>query len=251
MTNILLVGCLGKMGKMVTEVANQSNYTKIVAGIDMLPSTDGVFPIFKSIKDCTVAFDVIIDFSRPESLEDLLSYSKENTKPLVLCTTGYTKEQTDLILETSKTAPIFRSGNMSVGINVINNILKNISSFLYGDYDIEIIEKHHNQKVDAPSGTALLLGDTIRDAIKSETEYCFGREGNHKREEKEIGVHAIRGGTIIGEHEVIFAGNNEVIELKHTALSREVFASGAIKAAAYMKTKTVGLFNMDDVINNR
>lgn len=251
MTNILLIGCLGKMGKMVTEVANQSNYAKIVAGVDMLPSTDGPFPIFKSIKDCNIAFDVIIDFSRPDSLEDLINYSKENTKPLVLCTTGYTKEQTDLILETSKTAPIFRSGNMSVGINVINNILKNISAFLYGDYDIEIIEKHHNQKVDAPSGTALLLGDTIRDAIKSETEYCFGREGNHKREQKEIGVHAIRGGTIIGEHEVIFAGNNEVIELKHTALSREVFASGAIKAAAYMKTKTVGLFNMDDVINNR
>ncbi|ADL51724.1 4-hydroxy-tetrahydrodipicolinate reductase [Clostridium cellulovorans] len=251
MTNILLIGCLGKMGKMVTEIANQSNYAKIVAGVDRLPSTDGSFPVFKSLKDCNVPFDVIIDFSRPDALDDLLSYSKENLKPVILCTTGYTKEQVDLISEASKVAPIFRSGNMSVGINVINNILKNISSFLYGDYDIEIIEKHHNQKVDAPSGTALLLGDTIREAIKSETEYCFGREGNHKREQKEIGVHAIRGGTIIGEHEVIFAGNNEVIELKHTALSREVFASGAIRAAAYMKTKTVGLFNMDDVINNR
>ncbi len=163
----------------------------------------------------------------------------------------YATEQIDKINEYSKRIPIFRSANMSIGINVINNVLRNISALLYEDFDIEIIEKHHNQKVDAPSGTALLLGDTIRESIKEETEYKFGRSGISKREEKEIGVHAIRGGSIVGEHEVIFAGNGEIIELKHTALSREVFAVGALKACKFICGKTPGLYSMDHVLSTK
>lgn len=249
MVKVLMVGCSGKMGRMITETAKKFNGAEIVAGVDMFKDASIPYPIFDSILDVNVDFDVVIDFSRPETLDSLITYSKNNIKPLVLCSTGYSEDQLKAIKTLSETVPVFKSWNMSLGINLINNVLKKVSAMLFENYDIEIIEKHHNQKVDAPSGTALLLGDTIRDAIKEETVYVNGREGIKKREHKEIGVHAIRGGTIVGEHSVIFAGEGEVIEFKHSALSREVFAAGALKAAIFMKDKTTaGMYNMDDVL---
>lgn len=249
MVKILLVGCSGKMGKMITECSEKFNGAEVVAGIDRLSNSSLSFPIFKNIEDCNVPVDVVLDFSRPDALSSILDFGSSKEVPIVLCTTGYTEEQINKITNFSKNNAIFRSANMSIGINVINNVLKNISALLYDDFDIEIIEKHHNQKVDAPSGTALLLGDTIRNTISEKTNYVHGRNGIHKREHSEIGVHSIRGGTIVGEHEILFAGVGETIEIKHTALSREVFAIGALKASLFMTDKTKGLFNMDDVLN--
>jgi len=249
MVKILLVGCAGKMGKMITECCQKFSDAKIVAGIDRPPSTSFSFPVFENIEDCNVSVDVVLDFSRPDTLEDILSFARLKQIAVVLCTTGYTNEQIHRIESFSKENAIFRSANMSIGINIVNNILKNISSMLYEDFDIEIVEKHHNQKVDSPSGTALLLGDTIRNAISEKTNYVHGRNGNHKREHSEIGVHSIRGGTIVGEHEVIFAGLGEVLEIKHTALSREVFAVGALKACLFMAKQKNNLYTMNDVLN--
>lgn len=248
MIKILLVGCGGKMGKMISETAKKFEGAEISAGIDKYSTEVFNYPVFKEIKDCSVKCDVILDFSRPDSLDSNLSYAAQYNLPLIICTTGYTAEQIEKINEFSKTHAIFRSGNMSLGINVINNVLKKISALLYDDFDIEIIEKHHNQKVDAPSGTALLLADTIKASLPEETVYVHGRSGIKKREHNEIGIHAVRGGSIVGEHEVIFAGQGETIEIKHTAISREVFAIGALKASIYMKEKTKGLYDMNDVL---
>lgn len=249
MIKILLVGCGGRMGKMISETAKNYDTATIAAGVDKFSTEVFSYPLFKEIEDCNVPCDVILDFSRPDSLNSNLEFAAQNNLPLVLCTTGYTDEQIEKINEFSKTHAIFRSGNMSVGINVINNVLKTISPLLYDDFDIEIIEKHHNQKVDAPSGTALLLADTIKESLPAETVYVKGRDGIKKREHNEIGIHAVRGGSIVGEHEVIFAGQGEIIEIKHTAISREVFAVGALKACIYMKGKTAGLYNMDKALN--
>ncbi len=248
MVKILLVGCGGKMGKMVTETVKKYNNAEIAAGIDSFCLDNMGYPVFKNISECSVSCDVILDFSRPEALDSILQFAKIKNLPVVMCTTGFSEEQLNNIQAFSKTNPIFRSGNMSLGINIINNILKNVASILYGDFDIEIIEKHHNQKVDSPSGTALLLADTIKASISDNTFYVNGREGIKKREKNEIGIHAVRGGSIVGEHEVIFAGQGETIEIKHTAISREVFAVGAIKACIFMANQISGLYDMDDVL---
>lgn len=249
MTKIILSGCNGKMGKVISNLALNHSELEIVAGIDK-KSEESQYPVFDNISNCSVDADVILDFSRPTSLDSLITYGTSKNIPIVLCTTGYSEEQIKLIEDTSKKIPMFRSANMSIGVNIVNNILKEISGFMYKNFDIEVIEKHHNQKVDAPSGTALLLADTIKDNIKEETKYTFGREGNCKREHKEIGIHAIRGGSIVGEHDVIFAGQGEVIELKHTAQSRDVFAIGALNACLFMGIKDIkpGLYDMNDVI---
>ena len=249
MIKVILNGCGGKMGKMVIDSSSQFNNLEIVAGIDKFDASSDDFTVFKSAEEVNIDYDVLLDFSRAEALNDLLSLTERTKKPLVICSTGFSKEQLDLINEKSKTLPLFKSANMSLGINLINSLLKKVSPLLYGNYDIEIVEKHHNQKVDAPSGTAVLLADTIKNSLKDETKYVYGREGNSKREQNEIGIHAIRGGGIIGDHDVIFAGSGEVIELTHKAISREVFAVGALKASEYMSTFTKpGLYNMDDVI---
>lgn len=250
MINIILNGCGGKMGKTVSNAVKAYPNLYIAAGIDKYMPDESGYPVFESINSVNIKGDILLDFSRPDSLVNLLSYSKKNKIPLILCTTGYSKEEIKLIEESSNEIAIFRSANMSIGINVINNVLKKISNMLYNDFDIEIIEKHHNQKVDSPSGTALLLGDTIRSSIKEETEYIYGRQGTQKRQHKDIGIHAIRGGSIVGEHEVIFAGQGELIELKHTAMSRDVFAIGALKACAFMFEKEKGLYDMNDVIES-
>ena len=249
MIKVILNGCGGKMGKMVIDSSSQFNNLEIVAGIDKFAASSDDFTVFKSAEEVNIDYDVLLDFSRAEALNDLLSLTEKTKKPLVICSTGFSKEQLDLINEKSKTLPLFKSANMSLGINLINSLLKKVSPLLYGNYDIEIVEKHHNQKVDSPSGTAVLLADTIKNSLKDETKYVYGREGNFKREQNEIGIHAIRGGGIIGDHDVIFAGSGEVIELTHKAISREVFAVGALKACEYMSTVTKpGLYNMDDVI---
>lgn len=250
MINVILNGCGGKMGRCISSAVSSFPNISIVAGVDKFTSYNSEYEVFKSINDVNVKADVLLDFSRPDSLNELLSYSKNNKIPLILCTTGYSNEDLAVIKESSNEIAIFRSANMSIGINVINNILKKISNMLYSDFDIEIIEKHHNQKVDSPSGTALLLGDTIRSSIKEETEYVYGRQGIGKRQHKDIAVHAVRGGSIVGEHEVLFAGQGELIELKHTALSRDVFAIGALKACNFMFDKKSGLYDMNDVIES-
>lgn len=249
MIRIVLNGCGGKMGKMVTECAKNFKNVEIIAGIDKF-ACESSYPVFKSASEVNVEYDALLDFSRADALTDLLALTEKTKKPLVICSTGFSDEQVALIKEKSKTLPLFRSGNMSVGINLINALLRKVAPILYGNYDIEIVEKHHNQKVDAPSGTALLLADTIKDSLKDETKYVYGRQGHAKREENEIGIHAIRGGGIVGDHDVIFAGTGEVIELSHKAISREVFAVGALKACEFMGTVTEpGLYDMDDVIN--
>jgi 4-hydroxy-tetrahydrodipicolinate reductase len=245
-----MVGCSGRMGKVISQAVDNFENLTIVAGIDKNKDNGFNYPIFEDITSCTVEFNVILDFSRPDTLESLINFSKNKPTPIVLCTTGYSAEQLNTIKIMSENLPLFRSANMSIGINVVNSILKNISGLLFQNYDIEIIEKHHNQKVDSPSGTAILLADTIKEAIPEETEYVYGREGIAKREHKEIGIHAIRGGSIVGDHSVIFAGQGEIIELNHTALSREVFAVGALKACEFMNGKQAGMYSMDDVIKS-
>jgi len=248
MVRILLVGCNGKMGKMISSIVDKFEDLSIVAGVDKNTVPSFNYPIFQSISHCDVDIDVILDFSRPDALEEIATYAVKNQKPVIFCTTGYSVEQVAMIKGLKEYIPIFRSANMSIGVNVINNVLKNLSNLLYKDFDIEIIEKHHNQKVDAPSGTALLLANTIKDAIEEETVLVHGREGISKRHHKEIGIHAIRGGNIIGDHEVIFAGQGEVIEIKHSAISREVFAVGALRACSFIYGKEKGLYSMDDIV---
>jgi 4-hydroxy-tetrahydrodipicolinate reductase len=249
MIKIILNGCSGKMGKVVSESIKNFPTLSIVAGIDKFNSTATAFPVFSNILDCNVDGNVLLDFSRPDSLQNILEFGKKNKMPLVLCTTGFSEEQLAMISDFSKIIPIFRSANMSLGINVINNILKKVSRMLYDDFDIEIIEKHHNQKVDSPSGTALLLANTIKASIPEDTILVNGREGIAKREHKEIGIHSIRGGGIVGDHEIIFAGLGETIEIKHSAISREVFAIGALKACTFIYGKSPDLYSMEDMIN--
>lgn len=249
MTKILLHGCCGKMGRVISELSNKYDNLTIVAGIDKFGSDNMSYPIFKSLEECTLDYDVLLDFSRAEALENLLNFSLKTKKPMVLCSTGYTDEQLTLIESQSKELPLFRSANMSVGINLISMLLRKVAPALKDNFDIEIIEEHHNQKVDAPSGTALLLADSIKNSLDTETEYVYGRSGSSKRDKNEIGIHAIRGGSIVGNHDVIFAGEGEVIKFTHNALSREVFAVGALKACEYMaKVSENKLYNMEDVI---
>lgn len=249
MVKVLLNGCSGKMGKVIMEASKNFPNIDIVAGIDKYSNNQSNFKIYTSTEDVDINYDVLLDFSRPEALNDILNLSLKTNKPAILCSTGYTNEELLLISEKSKVIPLFRSANMSLGINLLNSILKKIVPTLYKNYDIEIIEKHHNQKVDAPSGTALLLADTIKDSITDETTYVFGRSGESKREKNEIGIHAVRGGSIVGDHDVIFAGSGEIIELSHKAMSREVFAVGALKACEFMSDVVKPrLYNMEDVL---
>ncbi|MCI5727653.1 MAG: 4-hydroxy-tetrahydrodipicolinate reductase, partial [Clostridium sp.] len=209
------------------------------------------YPVFPSIKECTVKADVIIDFAVAQAVDGLLEYAVETGTPVVLCTTGLSAEQLEKVNQASKKVAILKSANMSLGINTLMKLLRTAADILANrGFDIEIVEKHHNQKVDSPSGTALLLADTIKDSLDGAVHYVNGRDGQAKREKTELGIHAIRGGSIVGDHDVIFAGAGEVIELSHKAISREVFAVGALKACEYMgNIQKPGLYNMDDVLN--
>ena len=251
MTNIIMNGCNGRMGRMITDIANKDTDVQIVAGIDAYDKVANDYPVFTNIFDCNVDADVIIDFSTASAIDDLLKYAVEKKIPVVLCTTGLTSEQLDNVQKASEKVAILKSANMSLGINTLMKILKVATEVLANrGYDIEIVEKHHNQKLDAPSGTALALADCINQVLNNEYDYTYDRSSRReKRPEKEIGISAVRGGTIVGEHEVIYAGIDEVIEIKHTAYSRVVFARGAVDAAKYLASKETGMYNMADVLN--
>lgn len=251
MTNVIMHGCNGKMGRNIANLISEDEDVTLVAGIDAFDEGKNPFPVFTDINDCNVAADVIIDFSAAPAVDGLLAYCVERQIPCVLCTTGLSKEQLDKVEEASKKVAILRSANMSLGINMLLKILKEATEILApAGFDIEIVEKHHNQKVDAPSGTALALGDSINEVLDNEYEYVYDRSSRRqKRPKKEIGFSAVRGGTIVGEHDVIFAGADEVITFSHSAYSKAVFGKGAIQAAKFLKGKPAGLYNMSDVIN--
>lgn len=241
------------MGQVVTGLAKDDPSLMISAGVDFSPEKgNNDYPVYSNLGDVKEETDVIIDFSNIKGLPGLLSYAVEKKLPLVICTTGQSPEDKEKIKEASKSTAILTSANMSVGINLLLNLVKTAAKALEGSFDIEIIEKHHNQKVDSPSGTALAIADSIKGALESPKEYLYGRHSKtDKRRQEEIGIHAVRGGNIVGDHSVIFAGAGEVIEINHSAISRDVFGVGALRAAKYISSKDPGLYNMDDVISNK
>lgn len=255
MTNIILCGYSGRMGRVVSGIVADSDDLKIVAGVDAF-ATAADFPTFTNIadvKDSDIEADVIIDFTSPKTLEDgLLDVAAAKKMAVVLCTTGYSTEQLDRIEAASKNIAILRSANMSLGINTMAKLIQEAARILATNgFDIEVVEKHHNQKLDAPSGTALLLADAMQKVLDEEYEYVYDRSGRRmKRPKNEIGISAVRGGSIVGEHEVIFAGLDEVIEIKHTAYSRAVFAKGAVSAARFLCGKPAGMYDMSAVVGN-
>ncbi len=255
MKKIILCGCGGRMGRAITEMVSVNADCKIVAGIDINASELGsvcAFPVYSSINDFKGVADVIIDFSHHSALPSLLSYALANNTPIVIATTGHTDEERQLMLDASKKVGVFFSRNMSIGINLLIDLCRRASAALGEDFDIEIIEKHHHNKLDAPSGTAMMIAEELKDERGGNAEFVYDRhEVRRKREPSEIGIHAVRGGSIVGEHDVIFAGNNEIITLSHSATSREIFANGAIKAATFMVGKGAGLYSMTDVVASK
>lgn len=250
MVRIIMHGCNGKMGQVITSICKEDNQVEIVAGIDVVDNRDNGYPVYTDIMSCDVEADVVIDFAAAVAVDKLLEFVEKKNIPLVLCTTGLSPEQLNKVVKTSENIAILKSANMSLGINTIIKLLKDAANvFAPAGYDIEIVEKHHNQKVDAPSGTALALADSINEARNNEYEYVYDRsQVRQKRGAKELGISAVRGGTIVGEHEVIFAGIDEVIEIKHTAYSKSVFAKGAVEAAKFLSGKPAGMYDMADVI---
>ena len=250
MQKIIISGCSGHMGRVVESLCAADPQVQVAAGFDILGSSDRDFPVFSSPAQFSGEADAVIDFSSPAALEGLLDFARATGTPLVLATTGYTTEQVAQIGAAALEVPIFRSANMSLGINVLLELVKKAASVLGDSYDIEIVEHHHRRKVDAPSGTALMIADAAAGACGHETEYVFERHSvRHPRDKKEIGISAVRGGTIVGEHEIIFAGHDEVMEIRHTALSREIFAQGAVEAAKFMAgVKAPGLYDMSSLI---
>lgn len=249
MLKIILVGCGGKMGNAVTERIKITEGAEIIAGVDKFNKAGRDYPVFDSINEINLKADVIIDFSHPDAVLEVVEYAIANNTPLVECTTGLNEEQTELIKNASDKVAIFSSFNMSLGVNLITELAKKAATILDG-FDIEIIEQHHNQKIDAPSGTAYMLANAINETLDNKMQFNYDRHSvRAKRSPKEIGIHSIRGGNIVGEHEVIFAGTDEVITISHSARSKEVFATGAVNAAKFLYGKTKGLYDMQDIIN--
>lgn len=255
MVNIILSGANGKMGQVITRLAAESDDVEIVSGVDINDSIKNSYPVYKSVFEVTQSADVIIDFSHPMCLEPLLDYACEKKIPAVIATTGLSDNQKKLIKKASEHTAVFFSANMSLGINLITDLAKRAAKLLEDDFDIEIVERHHRQKIDAPSGTALAIADEISDVLSQTPVYIYDRHSQRKKRGKaEIGLHSVRGGTIVGDHEIIFAGTDEVIEISHHAASKEVFAVGAIRAAKFLyekKNKNAnGLYNMNDLISS-
>ncbi len=249
MIRVIISGCNGRMGRVVEEICACDPDVSVVAGFDILASADHDYPVFTSPTQFEGAADVVIDFSHPSALSSLLSFCKKRNVAVVLATTGYLQEQLSEIEAAAKIVPVFRSANMSLGINVVIELIRKAAAVLDG-YDIEIVERHHNRKLDAPSGTALMLADAAASALSYDAEYITDRSHSRQsRNRQEIGISAVRGGTIVGDHEVIFAGRDEVIELHHHAASREVFASGAVKAAKFLVGKPMRLYSMSDLVS--
>ncbi len=250
MIKVIMHGCNGKMGQVITGIIAGEPDMEIVAGVDRYTGKDNTYPVFESIEKCDVKADVVIDFSNAAAADGLLNYCTEKKIPVVLCTTGLSVEQLQKVEESSEETAVLKSANMSLGVNLLLKILKDAAKVLApSGFDIEIVEKHHNQKVDAPSGTAIAMADSINDALDREYSYTFDRSREpKKRDEKEIGIMAVRGGSIVGEHEVIFAGADEVVEFKHTAYSKAIFAKGAVEAAKFLAGKPAGRYDMSDVV---
>lgn len=252
MLKVLISGCNGHMGKVVAEICRETEDVEIAAGFDLLGQKNEDFPVFSSPAEYSGQGDVLIDFSSSGALPSLLEFGIARQIPLVLATTGYSPEQVAQIEAVSRQIPIFRSGNMSLGVNVLMGLVKKAAAALGEDFDIEIVERHHNRKVDAPSGTALMLAHAAAEALPYEPRHIYERQSVRRpREKREIGISSVRGGNIVGDHEVVFAGRDEVIELRHSAMSREVFASGALHAARFLADgKKPGLYSMSDLVGD-
>ncbi len=248
MTKLIVSGVNGKMGRVIQNIVSNRDDCEIVAGVDLVKG-DCTFPVYASISEVTEKADAVIDFSHPSLLESLIAFAKSTQTPLVLATTGYDECQKKMITDASKECPVFFTYNMSLGINLLVSLAKKAVSVLGDEFDIEIIEQHHNQKIDAPSGTALMLADAINEELEKPMKYEYDRHSKReKRTKSEIGIHAVRGGTIVGEHEIIFAGRDENITLSHSARSKEVFAVGAVNAAIFMNGKGAGLYDMSEML---
>lgn len=249
MVNIIVTGCAGTMGKVLVNLISTHDKCNVIAGFDINCQEKYNFNVYNNPNDCKDKADVIIDFSHPDAIDSLLDYCKTTNTPIVICTTGFSKEKIDKIIEFSKFLPIFFSFNMSLGINLLCSLSQKVAKILSKDFDIEIIEKHHNKKIDNPSGTAFMIANSINSVVQEKYGYLYGRsESPRKRLKNEIGIHSVRGGTIVGEHEVIFSGHDEILSISHTALSKEIFAKGAINAALFLKNKAPGLYNMSSII---
>lgn len=250
MVRMIMHGCNGAMGQVITAMAADDDGIEIVAGIDLHPGKDNGYPVFTSLRECTVKADVIVDFASAKAVDGLLGFSAETGMPVVLCTTGLSEEQLEAVRRTSASAAILRSANMSLGVNLLLKLVQDAARVLAGSgFDIEIVEKHHNQKMDAPSGTAIALADSINGVMDEPYEYTYDRSGRReKRRTREIGISAVRGGSIVGEHDVIFAGRDEVVTFSHTAYSKAIFAKGALEAAKFLAGRGPGLYTMADVV---
>jgi len=250
MVKVIMHGCNGKMGQVISRIVKEDRDIEIVAGVDAYTGISNDYPVYESIDVCDVPADAIIDFSNASAVDALLAYCEDKKVPVVLCTTGLSEEQLQKVEATSKKVAVLKSANMSLGVNLLMKLLQDAVKVLSpAGFDVEIVEKHHNQKVDAPSGTALALADSMNEAMDHAYHYNYDRsQVRQKRDAMEIGIAAVRGGTIVGEHEVIFAGEDEVIEFKHTAHSKAIFAKGAVEAAKFLKGKEAGLYDMKDVI---
>ncbi len=250
MLKIIISGCNGRMGRVVAALCEEDAEITVVAGIDILAAGEREFPVFSTPRACNIPADVVVDFSSSAALIPLLQYCMEKKLPVVLATTGYSPEQIAKIKAAAQVIPVFRSANMSLGINILLELVRKAAAVLGEAYDVEIVERHHNKKVDAPSGTALMIADAVASALPFESKYVFERQSVRRmRDQHEIGISAVRGGTIVGDHEVIFAGRDEVIEIRHHAMSREIFASGAVRAARFLAAvSTPGLYDMSMLV---
>lgn len=251
MTKVIMHGCSGHMGHVITGLVEQDPEVEIVAGIDVSDKGDLNYPVFTDITACQTEADVLIDFSNAKAVDSLLDYCKQRKLPVVLCTTGLTEEQLEKVEETAKEVAVLKSANMSLGINTLLKLIQDAAKVLAAaGFDMEIVERHHHLKLDAPSGTAIALADSLNEAMDNQYHYVYDRSQKREmRDSKEIGISAVRGGTIVGEHEIVFAGPDEVIEFKHTAYSKAVFGKGAIEAAKFLKGRPAGRYDMSDVIN--
>ena len=251
MIRVIMHGCNGRMGQIITGLLANDTEARIVAGVDMTDSRDNGYPVFTHLADCQVEADVVIDFASAKAVDGLLDYCVEKKLPVVLCTTGLSNEQLLHVEEASKSIAVLKSGNMSLGINTVQKLIADAVKVLApAGFDVEIVEKHHNQKLDAPSGTAIMLADSVNEAMDNQYHYVYDRSKLRQvRDTKEIGISAVRGGSIVGDHDVIFAGTDEVITISHRAYSRAVFGNGAIAAAKYLAGKEAGYYNMGHVID--
>ena len=251
MTKIILNGVNGKMGQVIARIVEETTDCEIVCGFDINDSQKNNFDVYKNPNDFVGEADVIIDFSHPSSFDGLIKFALRRKLPIVIATTGLSKEQIASLENVAKEIPVFFSANMSLGVNLLIDLVQKAAKLLEDSFDIEIVEKHHNQKIDAPSGTALAIADALSDVMRNKPEYVYDRHSvRKKRGKQEIGIHAVRGGTIVGEHEVIFAGTDEIIEIKHCAMSKEIFAVGAVKAAKFLTSQKAAFYNMKDLVNS-